>query len=326
MNDLYIIVPHYKEGEEVYSPLFTSINNQEGIDFNHLYLVIGQSSLEATFPDVSKWDNLKNRTTFIFKKFEKECAGASREGALTWVKNNSNNPDDYLIFCDCDDDFCNSQSLSSIIKDVDEHKGMDTIQYTIDYKKVENKSQYYGKGKTDDIYAIWNCVYRIDFLKRYDIHSPTNILTMEDIYFRICCRSIASAYMLKIDRPYYVYNNTNPPHGAGITMNYGQSLAELLTLVDNYNAWNPKDVVKNKVWFYKWVMNYIWIHLGIAQLNLCDYDICVPEMKYKERVLAIIEDYRKEYDKEMERLKQEEWEWSLENWVLNELNKANRLK
>ena len=122
---LYIIVPHYKEEKEVYSPLFNCLNTQEGIDFNKIHLVIGQSSVEAFFPDMKEWENLKDRTTYICKLYEKEAAGSSREGALEWVKGQSKNPDDYLIFCDCDDSLCTNHSLADIFADVEAHKGVD---------------------------------------------------------------------------------------------------------------------------------------------------------------------------------------------------------
>ena len=97
MKKLQILIPQYKETDEVVKPLLDSIAVQQNIDFDTLGVIICNDG-----SDVHLSDNLLNAYPFEVQYHLCEHGGvsATRNACLDRATA------EYVMFCDADDMFC----------------------------------------------------------------------------------------------------------------------------------------------------------------------------------------------------------------------------
>ena len=107
---LQILVPQYKETDEVIKPLLDSIALQQTIDLDEVGVIIVNDG-----SDVKLTQEFLDSYPFEIKYIQNEHAGvsATRQKALDLATA------DYVMFCDADDMFYNMCGLWIIFREID---------------------------------------------------------------------------------------------------------------------------------------------------------------------------------------------------------------
>ena len=171
---LSIIIPQYNETESVITPLLTSIDNQLGIDFKGIEVIIlndGSSTLLSR-GFLERFINIKP----IYKKLKKNVGvGMCRQKGIECAKG------DYIIFCDADDMFYNAGVLGLFLNEI-ETKNPDICSSAwLEEQKTENGYIYIQHN----IEATWihGKIFRRQYLIDNDIKFLPKFRVHEDTYF-----------------------------------------------------------------------------------------------------------------------------------------------
>lgn len=99
MKKLQILIPHYKEGFEVIKPLLDSINIQQNVNLKDEVGVIIVNDGNECILNKELFKNYDYDIEYYIN--EHKGVSATRNACLDKATA------DYVMFCDCDDMFCN---------------------------------------------------------------------------------------------------------------------------------------------------------------------------------------------------------------------------
>ena len=178
---LQLLVPQYKETEEVISFLLDSIEHQIDIDKNDIGVIIcsdgGNYILNQEFLDKYSYD-------IDYVICEHRVVSATRNSAFLL------SDADYVMYCDSDDGFCNIFGIKIIFENIDlcekEKKLFDilSIQFYSEKQADEEKPWSLSICNHNNIY-IHSRVYRRDFLVENNLYFNEKIWANEDSFFNI---------------------------------------------------------------------------------------------------------------------------------------------
>ena len=250
---LYIIIPHYKETEKIYGPLFSSINNQENINFDDITVIVGHSSINP-FPDVSKYENLTSRTQFV-TKYVFPCGAMSRQVALDYIRDNDSAQDSYFILCDVDDELSDSLALSRIFNTVEKNNHeFDLYSFEPQYNIDPETSPFVCGGKAKR-YAVWSMVYKNRYIFDHNIHFlPVRV--QEDCFFRAQCEGVSGVKKLCTSDSFYRWLVREDSVSQNVV--YDQEMAEgIVVFYDDFMKW---DAHANKQYYemWNWIFTSLW--------------------------------------------------------------------
>ena len=233
MKRLQILVPHYKESEEMLSVLLNSINSQIEIDKNDIGVVI-----------CSDGDNIKLSDKF-FKRYPFDirhvvCAhrgvSATRNSALLL------SDAEYVMYCDADDCFYSIFGIKIILDTIDKHRGdelpLDVISSKFYQEDVKNGQWSLNLYDHNNIY-IHGRIYRREFLIFNQIYFNENTLANEDCFYSIF-GGFVSNNTVNIDVPFYCWkcntsSLTHDPDYICKTLHYllmsNDSVVELMSIL-----------------------------------------------------------------------------------------------
>ena len=110
---LSIIITHHNEDDSLIVPLLQSINNQRGINFDNIEIIISNNCDTPKFPQIlNDFPNIQNRIVCITTDIKNKL-GYSREFAVKQCHG------EWIIFCDCDDTLYCDYTLMEILSQVD---------------------------------------------------------------------------------------------------------------------------------------------------------------------------------------------------------------
>ena len=116
---LQILVPQYKETDEIIKPLLDSILVQQNVDLeNDVGVIITNDGT-----DVKLSDKLLNSYPFKIGYYQNEHAGVSATRNYCLDKATA----DYVMFCDADDMFFNACGLYIVFREIDKLGGFDGL-------------------------------------------------------------------------------------------------------------------------------------------------------------------------------------------------------
>lgn len=271
---LYILIPHYNETEEVYSPLLNNLNNQIEIDPKDITIVISKSSVQYPFPDITKYENIKERCVLIGGYAEIESSATARAIGLHYIENDFHNySKSYITMIDVDDNLTSNSSLKMIFDSIQEFPDKDFYWFTPKLSREDTKSE-----STADKCAVWSAVFNVDFIQKYQIHfSNTHI--MEDIFFRISCDAIPNIKKISIDKIFYyhLFDRPGATTSHWLSKTYWESALESIRFYNDWYNWDP-GVEKNNNAFYEWA--FIDFR-GFFRLNIDDYPEELGEILFR---------------------------------------------
>lgn len=184
MKKLQILIPQYKETEEIIKPLLDSIEVQQNVDLtNDIGVIIVNDGT-----DIHLSQEFFNRYSFPIEYHLNEHKGvsATRNACLDYATA------DYVMFCDADDMFYNACGLYIIFREI-EMGGFDSLvsAFIEESRDFETKEPIYINHDMDSTF-VHGKVHRRQYLLDNNIRWNDNLTIHEDSYFNCLCQRLAS--------------------------------------------------------------------------------------------------------------------------------------
>lgn len=193
---LQILVPQYKETEDIVKPLLDSIEVQQNIDLkNEVGVIIVNDGT-----DVHLSDEFLSRYTFPIEYHLHEHAGvsATRNACLDYATA------DYVMFCDADDMFYNACGLYIVFREMN-GSGFDSLvsAFIEESRDPGTKEPVYINHDMDSTF-VHGKIHRRQYLIDNDIRWNPSLTIHEDSYFNCLCQKLAGE--LKYSQtPFYLW-------------------------------------------------------------------------------------------------------------------------
>lgn len=179
---LQILIPQYKETEEIVKPLLDSIALQQSVDFNEIGVIICNDG-----SDVHLSDNFLKSYPFKidYHICEHRGVSATRNACLDRATA------DYVMFCDADDMFFNVCGLYVIFREID-NGGFDSLisVFTEETRNPENKNEVVYVNREMDSTFVHGKVHRLKYLKNNNIRWNDSLTIHEDSFFNCLCQRL----------------------------------------------------------------------------------------------------------------------------------------
>ena len=193
---LQILVPQYKETEEVVKPLLDSIVLQQNVDFDEVGVIICNDG-----SDVHLGEEFLKSYPFKIDYYLCEHRGvsATRNACLDRAKA------DYVMFCDADDMFCNVCGLYLLFREIN-NGGFDSLVsvFMEETRNPENKSEVVYINREMDSTFVHGKVHRLKYLKNNNIRWNDSLTIHEDSYFNCLCQRL-SPEVKYCPMPFYLW-------------------------------------------------------------------------------------------------------------------------
>lgn len=195
-KDLSIIIPYYKEEPQDVAPLLWSINNQVGIDFRKIEIILVNDGGDNTLPD-SLFEMINIDIDIIFlSNSENKGPGVARQTGLDKAHG------EYVLFCDADDILHSVAVLGLFLAQIKENKPDIITTHWLEEVKTEDGMMYLTH--TNEATWMHGKVFRQQFLTDNNIKFHPDFRVHEDTYF------LALAYahtqnITRVDIPTYVW-------------------------------------------------------------------------------------------------------------------------
>lgn len=191
---LQILIPQYKETEEVIKPLLDSIAIQQNIDMNEVGAVICNDGT-----DVLLSDEFLNSYPFAieYHKCPHRGVSATRNACLDYATA------DYVMFCDADDMFYNACGLYIIFREITD--GFDSLvsAFVEETRHPLTKEPLYINHDMDSTF-VHGKVHRRKYLLNEGIRWNDALTIHEDSYFNCLCQKL-SANVKYCPSPFYLW-------------------------------------------------------------------------------------------------------------------------
>lgn len=193
---LQILIPQYKETQEIINPLLQSIALQQNVDLkNDVGVIICNDGSEVLLDE-----NYLNSFPYEIKYIKNEHKGvsATRNACLDAATA------DYVMFCDADDMFFNVCGLYIIFREI-EKEGFNAlmsifIEETRDFRTGE---VVYVNREMDSTF-VHGKVYRRSFLQYNNIRWNDSLTIHEDSYFNCLAQKLAGEVKY-CQNPFYLW-------------------------------------------------------------------------------------------------------------------------
>lgn len=193
---LEILIPQYKETEEVIRPLLDSIAIQQNVDLKNEVgaIIVNDGS------DIYLSDEFLARYPYPIKYIKAEHGGvsATRNKALDAATA------DYVMFCDADDMFYNACGLYILFREMD-GDGFDAlVSVFIEETRVNDRKDIAYVNHQIDQTFVHGKVYRLNYLRDNNIRWNDELTIHEDSYFN--CLAMRSTDTVKYcPTPFYLW-------------------------------------------------------------------------------------------------------------------------
>ena len=193
---LQILIPQYKETDEIIRPLLDSIEIQQNVDLkNDVGVIIVNDG-----SDVHLTDEFLSRYTYDVQYYINEHKGvsATRNACLDYATA------DYVMFCDADDMFYNACGLYIVFREID-NGGFDSLvsAFIEESREPNTKEVIYVNHDMDSTF-VHGKIHRREYLINNNIRWNDNLTIHEDSYFNCLCQRLAKE--LKYSQtPFYLW-------------------------------------------------------------------------------------------------------------------------
>ena len=193
---LQILIPQYKETEDIIKPLLDSIEVQQNVDLkNEVGVIIVNDGTDTHLSE-----EFFNRYTFPIEYHLNEHKGvsATRNACLDRATA------DYVMFCDADDMFYNACGLYIVFREID-NGGFDSLvsAFVEESRIPETKEVIYINHDMDSTF-VHGKIHNRKFLINNNIRWNDNLTIHEDSYFNCLCQRLARE--LKYSQtPFYLW-------------------------------------------------------------------------------------------------------------------------
>lgn len=191
---LQILVPQYKETDQIVKPLLDSIAIQQNVDFNEIGVIICNDGT-----DIYLTDSFLSSYPFKIEYYKEPHRGVSgtRNACLDYATA------DYVMFCDADDMFYNACGLWIIFNEIE--VGFDSFVsiFVEETREPETKKPTYINRVLDTTF-VHGKVHRRQYLITQKIRWNENLTIHEDSYFNILCQGLTENVKY-CESPFYLW-------------------------------------------------------------------------------------------------------------------------
>lgn len=182
MKRLDILIPMYNEGEEVVKPLLDSIALQQNVNLKEDVGVIICCDGGTTVIT----DEFKSQYPFSIDFYQCEHKGvsATRNACL------DHSSAEYVMFCDCDDMFCNVCGLWIMFREM--KTGFDSMIscFIEETRRPDTKEVEYVNHEMDSTF-VHGKLHRRQYLIEKQIRWNEKLTIHEDSFFNILCQNLS---------------------------------------------------------------------------------------------------------------------------------------
>ena len=194
---LQILIPQYRETDEVVKPLLDSIALQQNVPMDEIGAIICNDG-----SDVFLSGELLASYPFKIEYHKEPHRGvsATRNACLDHATA------DYVMFCDADDMFYSVCGLWIIFREMGIDGGMDSLVslFVEESRNPENKSEVVYINHEMDSTFVHGKVHRRQYLLDKGIRWNDSLTIHEDSYFNILCQNL-SANVRYCPSPFYLW-------------------------------------------------------------------------------------------------------------------------
>lgn len=178
---LQILVPQYKETDEIIKPLLDSIAIQQSVDFDEIGVIICNDG-----SDIHLSDGFLKSYPFRIDYYLCEHRGVSATRNACLDKATA----DYVMFCDADDMFFHACGLYVIFREIN-GGGFDSLisVFTEETRNPETNEILYINREMDSTF-VHGKVHRLKYLKNNNIRWNDSLTIHEDSYFNCLCQRL----------------------------------------------------------------------------------------------------------------------------------------
>lgn len=195
---LDILVPQYKETDDVIKGLFDSIETQQNVDLKNDVRVI----IVNDGSDVFLNEELFKRYSFPILYFKEEHRGVSGTRNACFDHSDA----DYVMFCDADDMFMNACGLYILFREMENSHFETLVSWFIEETRDPlTKLPVYVDHEVDSTF-VHGKVHSRKFLLDNNIRWNSSLTIHEDSYFNCLCQKIAEPTKAKYcQTPFYLW-------------------------------------------------------------------------------------------------------------------------
>lgn len=198
---LQILIPQYKETDEIIKPLLDSIALQQNVDFKEIGVIICNDGT-----DIHLSEKLFTSYPFKIEYYLEPHRGVSGTRNACLDKATA----DYVMFCDADDMFYNMCGLWIIFKEINENGGFDSLasvfteETRMPDKDGNERAIITYINRDFDSTFVHGKVHKRQYLIDKNIRWNENLTIHEDSYFNILCQSL-SENVKYCQTPFYLW-------------------------------------------------------------------------------------------------------------------------
>ena len=191
---LQILVPQYKETDDIVKPLLDSIALQQQVDFNEIGVIICNDG-----SDVHLSRDFLDSYPFVVEYYKEPHRGVSATRNACFDHAIA----DYVMFCDADDMFYNMCGLWIIFNEI--YKGFDSLTscFTEETRHPQTREPMYINHDCDSTF-VHGKIHRRQYLLDKEIRFNDALTIHEDSYFNILCQSL-STDVKYCSTPFYLW-------------------------------------------------------------------------------------------------------------------------
>ena len=192
---LQILVPQYKETEEVLKPLLDSIALQQRVDLSDVGVIICNDGT-----DVHLDEKFLKSYPYDIQYYLCEHKGVSATRNACFDKATA----DYVMFCDADDMFYNMCGLWILFREMASGGFDSLISVFVEETKVPLSEEFIFINHDMDSTFVHGKVHRRQYLVDKKIRWNDDLTIHEDSYFNILCQN-CSANVKYCPTPFYLW-------------------------------------------------------------------------------------------------------------------------
>lgn len=191
---LQILVPQYKETEEVIKPLLSSLAIQQNIDMDELGVIICNDG-----SDILLSDEFINSFPYKIEYYKEPHRGVSgtRNACLDHATA------DYVMFCDADDMFCNACGLWIVFREMESGIFDSLVSAFVEETRDPNKNPIYINHQMDSTF-VHGKIHRRKYLLNNHIRWNDELTIHEDSYFNCLAQRLAKEVKY-CSTPFYLW-------------------------------------------------------------------------------------------------------------------------
>lgn len=179
---LQILIPQYKETDDIVKPLLDSIALQQNVPFDQVGVIICNDG-----SNVFLTDELLNAYPFQIEYHKEPHRGvsATRNACLDYATA------EYVMFCDADDMFYSMCGLWHMFREMNE--GFDSMvsMFLEETRNPENKDEVIYTNHEMDSTFVHGKIHRRQYLIDKGIRWNDKLTIHEDSYFNILCQNLS---------------------------------------------------------------------------------------------------------------------------------------